>query len=214
MKILAFEFSALQRSVAVLGQAGLLSEIIETGPGAGRGLAMVEESLREAKLEREQIGGIAVGIGPGSYTGIRLTISLAQGWQLARAVNVFGVSSTECLAAQAQDENLFGRVNAVIDAQRNELYLASYQISKESCKEVNPLRLADIGTVKDLESAGETIIGPEVNRWFSSGKVLFPRAVVVARLALRQSASVSADQLEPIYLRETSFVKAPPARRF
>ena len=72
---------------------------------------------------------IAVGLGPGSYTGIRVAISMAQGWQLARGVKLLGVSSAECLAAQAQAEKIFGRVNVVIDAQRNEFYLATYEIS-------------------------------------------------------------------------------------
>ena len=49
---------------------------------------------------------------------------MAQGWQLARGVKLLGVSSAECLAAQAQAEKIFGRVNVVIDAQRNEFYLA------------------------------------------------------------------------------------------
>ena len=44
---------------------------------------MIEEALREAGLEREQIEVLAVGLGPGSYTGIRVALSLAQGWQLA-----------------------------------------------------------------------------------------------------------------------------------
>ena len=72
---------------------------------------------------------IAVGLGPGSYTGIRAAIAMAQGWQLARGVKLLGVSSAEALAAQAQAENIFGRVNLVIDAQRGEFYLATWEIS-------------------------------------------------------------------------------------
>src|SRR5437879_5330068 len=129
MKILALEFSSLQRSVAVVEAQGkasprLLSEAIETGGRAAKAFELIETALREAKLEREQIDCIAIGLGPGSYAGIRATIALAQGWQLASNVKLIGISSMDCLATAAQAEGFTGRVDFVIDAQRNEFYLA------------------------------------------------------------------------------------------
>src|SRR5262249_26329055 len=102
MTILALEFSSPQRSVAILRSPAQVAEVIETGHGVNAPLVMIDEALREAKLEREQIDCLAIGIGPGSYTGIRAAIALAQGWQLAREVKLIGVSSVECIAAQAQ----------------------------------------------------------------------------------------------------------------
>ena len=60
--------------------------------------------------------------------------------------------------------------------------------------------------------AGKEIIGPEVTRWFPAGKIVFPRAATLAKLAAGRQDFVSGDALEPIYLRETTFVKAPPPR--
>src|SRR5437899_10525285 len=129
MKILAFEFSSPQRSVAVV-QRDSVSEVVETGTGGTAALGMVESALRQANLEREQIERLAIGLGPGSYTGIRLAIALAQGWQLAAgSVRLLGISSTECLVAQAQTEGVSGPVATVIDDQRGEFYLAGYGIS-------------------------------------------------------------------------------------
>ena len=140
MTILALEFSSPQRSVAIARAGGVLGEVIETGAGlrpgqkagassgpagAGGAFSMIEAALREAKLEREQIEILAVGLGPGSYTGVRVALSMAQGWQLARGAKLLGVSSMDCLAAQARAEGIFGRVNAVVDAQRSEFYLAT-----------------------------------------------------------------------------------------
>src|SRR5689334_15695890 len=107
MKILALEFSSSQRSVAVTdanasGDKRTFNEIVETGDNASRPLVMVEGAMRATGLEREQIECIAVGLGPGSYTGIRAAISLAQGWQLAAGVRLVGVSSVDAIAAQAQ----------------------------------------------------------------------------------------------------------------
>jgi len=123
MTILALEFSSPQRSVAVLraGDTVAATEVIESGGNGTHAFAMIESALREAKLEREQIEVIAVGLGPGSYTGIRVALSVAQGWQLARGVKLAGIGSAECLAERARAEKIFGRVNVVIDAQRNEI---------------------------------------------------------------------------------------------
>ena len=192
------------------------SEVVETGAGGTRALGMIEGALREAGLEREQIDVIAVGLGPGSYTGIRAALSLAQGWQLAcrdGGMKLLGVSSAECVAAQAQAEKIYGRVNVVIDAQRNEFYLAAYEISAAGRKEVEPLRILTRVEVESRAGAKESLIGPEVTRWFPNGRMVFPRAAVLGQLALSRSDFVPGDKLEPIYLRETNFAKAPPSRR-
>ena len=102
MKILALEFSSPQRSVAVADGGRAVSEVIEAGASGTQAFGMIEAALREAKLEREQIECIVIGLGPGSYTGIRAALSIAQGWQLAREIKLLGISSVEAIAAQAQ----------------------------------------------------------------------------------------------------------------
>ena len=66
--------------------------------------------------------------------------------------------------------------------------------------------------VRWLEQAGETLVGPEVTRWFPGGRIAFPRASGLGRLALGRTDFVPGEKLEPIYLREANFVKAPPPR--
>jgi len=217
MKILALEFSSPQRSVAVAQErsdAGplALGEAIETGAGSTNALGLVEEALRQAQVERAQIECLAVGLGPGSYNGIRLAIALAQGWQLARPVRLLGISTAECLAAQAQAEGIFGRVQVVIDAQRGEFYLAGYDLSPEARREIEPLRLAGLPEVQARQQAGGLLIGPEATRWFPSGRVLYPRAATLGRLARGRTDFIPGEEMKPIYLRETQFVKAPPPR--
>lgn len=219
MTVLALEFSSGQRSVAVVrrraGDASfVVSEVVETGAGGTtRAFAMIQSALHEAQLEREQIEVLAVGLGPGSYTGIRVALSIAQGWQLAGGVKLLGLSSVECVAAQAQAEKISGRVNVVIDAQRNEFYLAAYEISADGWREIEPLRILPRAEVESRAGAKEILIGPEVPRWFPNGRMVFPRAAMLGRLALNRNDFAAGDKLEPIYLRETNFVKAPPSRR-
>lgn len=213
MTILGLEFSAPQHSVAVLLPAGTFTEVTETTHrNTMQPLAMVEEALRQAGREREQVDCLAVGLGPGSYTGIRAAISLAQGWQLAREVRLLGVSTGEAIAVGAAAEGLAGSVGVVIDAQRGEFYLAGYELTDGSARLVTPLRLASKAEVQACADAGATLIGPEVTKWFPAGRLVLPRAVTIARLAATRTDFLPGEKLEPIYLRETTFVKAPPPR--
>jgi tRNA threonylcarbamoyladenosine biosynthesis protein TsaB len=209
MTILAFEFSSEQRSVALARDGIVLSGAMEAGGyRVTNAFGLVEKVLAAAQISREEIEVVAVGLGPGSYTGIRAAIAVAQGWQLARGVKLIGVSSAECLAAQAQAEKIFGRVNVVIDAQRGEFYLAGWEISEPGRQEISPLKIVAGTEIEARKAAGEVCVGPEMER------VLFPSAATAARLAAGRTDFVAGENLEPVYLREVSFVKAPPGRVF
>jgi tRNA threonylcarbamoyl adenosine modification protein YeaZ len=212
MKILALEFSSPQRSVAVLANGKVLAEHAETTGQPIAPLELVERAMAAAKVARRDIGCVAVGLGPGSYTGIRGAIAVAQGWRLAGSVKLIGVSTVECLAAQAQAEKVFGDVRVVLDAQRGEFYVADYEISEKFVEIVENLRLVTLTELKSVVEPSKVVVGPEVDRWFPAGRVVFPSGAMLGRLAAGRKDFVSGEQLKPVYLRETSFVKAPPAR--
>ena len=206
MTILALEFSSEQRSVALAREGVVLAEASELGGRDTKAFGLIEKVLAAAKIAREEIEVIAVGLGPGSYTGIRAAIAVAQGWQLARGVKLLGISSAECLAAQAQ--GIFGRVNVVIDAQRGEFYLATWEISAAARAEIAPLKIVTAAEIAARKNAGEICAGP------AAEPVLFPSAAWLARLAAGRNDFVAGERLEPIYLREVNFVKSPPSRIF
>lgn len=212
MTILAFEFSSSQRSVAIARDGLVLAKASETGEHGTKAFGLIEKVLAAANLGRAEIECLAVGLGPGSYTGIRVALSIVQGWQLATGVKLLGLGSVDCLAAQAQAEKLFGRVNVVIDAQRGEFYLATYDVSASGVNAVTPLKIVTMAEIEARAHAREILVGPEVTRWFAAGKILFPQAATLATLAARRDDFRAGEKLEPVYLRETSFVKAPPAR--
>ncbi|HWF19882.1 MAG TPA: tRNA (adenosine(37)-N6)-threonylcarbamoyltransferase complex dimerization subunit type 1 TsaB [Verrucomicrobiae bacterium] len=214
MKILAVEFSSEERSVAVATDGNIRGSAMEKATRATHAFALIEQALTQARIEREQIECLAIGLGPGSYTGIRSAIALAQGWQLALPVKLLGISTVECLAAQAQSQGWFGKVNIVIDAQRDELYFARYEISSHGYREIASLRLATPDEVRLQCKSDEIIAGPDANRWFEKGRIIFPDAATLARLAASRTDFMPGEKLEPIYLRETNFVKAPPPRIF
>ena len=238
MKILALEFSSARRGVAVVEAVPAASsrrpdatsatdgdcksparDARELGLAEGDGLTpgpfeLVESALRAAGIEREEIECIAVGLGPGSYTGIRSAIALAQGWQFATSVKLLGVSSAEVLAATAQAAGVTGRVAVVIDALRGEFYSASYEIKAEGWREVAPLRLVTRVAVEALAAAGESLVGPDAKCPFAGARLLTPSASELGRLAALRTDFLPGEKLEPLYLRETTFVKAPPSRHY
>jgi tRNA threonylcarbamoyl adenosine modification protein YeaZ len=213
MKILALEFSSAQRSVAVACGPAHVREVIDTSPGkAMRPFCMIETALDAAGVDRNDIECIVVGLGPGSYTGIRAGIALAQGWQLATGMKLLGISSVEAIAAQAQADGMRGAVRVVVDAQRGEFYLATWGLDAQSAREVDPLRIVGRDAIESAIADGGIVVGPEVTRWFPQGRIVHPRAATIAAVAARRNDFLPGEQLEPIYLRETSFLKAPPPR--
>lgn len=211
MKILAIEFSSARRGVAVVEGGRVLG--LAEGDGLTPGpFALIESALRAAGVEREQIECIALGRGPGSYTGVRSAIALAQGWQLALGVKLLGISSAEVLAATAQTAGVTGRVAVVIDALRGEFYSASYDVAAAGWRETAPLRLLKREAVEALAAGGELLVSPDAKCPFGGTRLLVPSAAELGRLASERNEFQAGETLEPIYLRETTFVKAPPPK--
>lgn len=208
MILLALEFSSPLRSVAILDDSRELALVTEPRK-AKTGMQLIEEAIQQANLEPWAITRLAIGIGPGSCAGIRSAIAIAQGWQLARETPTVGIRSMESLAETARSQGLRGEWSLVVDAQRNELYQARYSIADDRVVELDSLRI--IGA-SSLEREAN-LLGPEANRFSKRGTNLHPSASELARLAFRRTPQ-EASSIEPVYLRETAFVKAPPARAY
>jgi len=217
MRILALEYSTERRSLAVFDTGRLTAARADAVEVRAEGrstptCAMVQSALHRAGISREAIDTLAVGLGPGSYAGIRAAIAFALGWQLARPVRLVGVSSVECLAAQLQAAGETGPILVAVDAQRGEFYLAGFDLSAAGWREVEPLRLATRADLDVRLEAGATAVGPDVPPCFPRVRRLFPDAAMLARVAADRPALQPGEALDPIYLRGVNFVKAPPPR--
>jgi tRNA threonylcarbamoyladenosine biosynthesis protein TsaB len=214
MKILALEFSTSRRSVALVesisNEFRELSQIEETDFRKVTSAALIEKIFRETNSKPGEIGRIAVGLGPGSYTGIRTAIAFAQGCQLANNCDVCGISSAEVLAMEAWELRKQGNVTIAIDAQRQELYCVNYQLLSTGPVALDSLKII---SAEKLQHVTDIIAGPDIQTLAPGATPLFPQARTLARLAQSYSPT-PAEKLTPIYLREASFVKAPPARKF
>lgn len=211
MKILALEFSANERSVAVAHSDGANLRVLRVARESSRdvtGLALIDRALTDADVASAAVTHIIVGVGPGSYTGIRSAIALAQGWQLGRNVQTVGISSILCLAATAHAEGRRGELSFVVDAQRGDVYHQKFLLTQQRFEQASELTIVP---ARELANA-QNIVGPEASQFASDGKDLNPNAGELVRL-MERGIPCPAEELHPIYLRTASFVKAPPPRQ-
>ena len=123
MRLLAIETATEACSVAVLVD-GEIRERFEIAPRRHAELTLpwAEHLLAEAGVAKSQLDAVAVGRGPGAFTGVRLAIALAQGIALALDRPLLPVSTLAALAMRAQG----GRIVSAIDARMGEVYLATF----------------------------------------------------------------------------------------
>lgn len=113
MLTLAFDTSTAVAPVALVRDGDVLGERLST---ASRVLADADELLREHGLEQGDISRLAVGTGPGSFTGIRIGLAAARGLAFSLSIPVAGVSTLDALAAGSPG------ALPVIDARRKEVF--------------------------------------------------------------------------------------------
>ncbi|MBN8246492.1 MAG: tRNA (adenosine(37)-N6)-threonylcarbamoyltransferase complex dimerization subunit type 1 TsaB [Verrucomicrobia bacterium] len=200
MTLLALELSSDRRSVAVRSAGGDITEVVHQGTRGTPLFAMIQEALDRAGVARGDVGALAVGLGPGSYTGIRLALSVAQGWQLAAGIPVIGVGSLEVMAAVAPEDV---ELLLAVDSQRDEFAVVE-ALGRRLC---GVLRLMPRRMLEQAMAEGGRVAGPDLPPAWSGARGIYPTAAALAQLAHGRPGG-AAEQLTPVYLRETAFVKA------
>src|ERR1700733_11763944 len=217
MRVLALDTATEGCSVALLSGDDLISRSTEGGLShAQQILGMVEAILAEAQVSLSMLDGIAASIGPGAFTGVRISVAVAQG--LAFGANLEGVTVTtlEALALQVLD-GPGSRALTWLDARMGEVYWGCFVWDAEcGVRRSGALQVGRPGTVS-LDS-GAHYLG--VGRGFSAYPVLatlpglttdaarsaaLPNAREIARLGalrLKVGGALDAADLQPLYLRD------------
>ena len=133
MLILAIDTSGHAGSVALLDGDRLVAEVgLDSGCRSAQTLApAIVSILAEQSRAPSEVSLVATTIGPGSFTGLRIGVTAAKTFAYATGAGVLGVSTLEALAHQATFDRLVGlesEIHAVLDAQRQEVYLGRFAV--------------------------------------------------------------------------------------
>ena len=162
MGLLAFETSAKAASVALLEGGNLLAESYQNaGLTHSRTiLVMAEHLLQSCELTPQDVEAVAVAMGPGSFTGVRIGMAAAKGFAWGRELPLFGVSTLEAMAWGLGE--LEGLICPVMDARRSQVYNALFRASGGTLTRLRQDRAISMTDLEaDLQSLAEpvTLVG-------------------------------------------------------
>jgi tRNA threonylcarbamoyladenosine biosynthesis protein TsaB len=199
------------------------------GPGASQHLLpWITELLQQEGITLRDLDAIAVGIGPGAFTGVRLAVAVVQGLALASHLPVAPVASLDAIAATAVAHPLIKGMDVskhqftvAIDARMGEVYWANYSVMKAAQEGGDntalPERIGDIQLSKpeDIQmSLSECVFGSAVTQYPIHFERHMPSSQLdgtlgvsasgvlrCAKAMLAKGQLITVDQLEPLYVR-------------
>ena len=121
-------------------------------------VSLVDELLRDAGIARSEIACVAVGRGPGSFTGVRIAMATAKGIASALGVPLVGVSSLDAVAWNAWAAGVRGSVLVAADAMRKEVYPVRYTLSDAGAHRLTEDRVVKAAAAADEVSAGDELL--------------------------------------------------------
>ena len=230
MRILAID-TATEACSAALWNDGTLSAHFEICPSehTQRILPLVQEVLNESGTQLTDLDALAFGRGPGSFTGVRIGIGIAQGLALGAELPMIGVSTLATMAQGAWRKTGATRVLAAIDARMGEVYWAEYQRDEqgvwhgeESEAVLKPEAVRE--RLQQLEGEWATV-GTGWQAWLdlangcgltlADGAIQLPEAQDMLPLACHlftAGKTVAVEHAEPVYLRNEVAWKKLPGR--
>lgn len=175
----------------------------------------IDSVLGDARVSREELSAIAVGVGPGPYTGLRVGLVTARAMGASLSIPVHGVCTLDAIAWAAGRDEPFA---VATDARRKEVYWARYDSSRARATEpaVGPASDVLEGAPEGLPVIGEgAALYPEV-LGESGHEPLLPTASAIAELAVARLAGEKGPDLlppEPLYLRRPDAREPGPRKQ-
>lgn len=211
--ILNLETATKNCSVAVAndGQVLAFREMAEQGYSHAEKLhVFIEEVLKEANLQFKDLDAIAVGQGPGSYTGLRIGVSAAKGLAFALGIPLMAIDTLAVLAAQANISD--GLIVPVLDARRMEVYSAVFDSGLQKIREVQAEIITEdsfaglegtIYFVGDCLDKCKTVLNR--SNFVFLDTIIYPSAKEMAALSnfkYKKNDTVDVAYFEPFYLKD------------
>ena len=211
MNILAIDPSSAQGSVALLSADAVIEDTWPSGRGANQRLfALLPDLLARAGCSLTSVDRFAVGLGPGSFSGLRTALAAAQGFAMPRTQPVTGINSALAIATDLARDEHTGPITVVGDARRNRLWFLTFQRNGTGCQPADDPPLIPESELAEALPQGALLATPDWDRigerltalrpdhvTLADGPQL-PRAQTIARLA--RDGTTQPLPLEPIYL--------------
>jgi tRNA threonylcarbamoyladenosine biosynthesis protein TsaB len=217
MRVLALDAATEACSVALLADEELIGRTSESGKSnALTILRMAEELLAEAQVSLAMLDGIAASIGPGAFTGVRISVAVAQGLAFGADLTVVPITTLEALALQVLDDP-GSRALACLDARMGEVYWGCF--AWDAARDVLQSGALHVSLPEKVapEPSGQYF---GVGRAFSAYPMLaslpglsidaarsaaLPNAREIARLGAKRllvGGAIDAADLKPLYIRD------------
>ena len=219
MLVLGIETATNTGSVALVREKETISisppQIVKTHSQSL--LKSINDLLTDAKLSIKDVNGVAISIGPGSFTGLRIGLSVAKSIAYSTGCDIIGVSTLKAFALRHTNHK--GLVAPLIDARRNEIYGALFEVlgdavhrkTNDMICEVSefirligePVTFAGSGALKFKNAIVEEL---REKALFATPDLQFPSAETVAHLGLKKILTGNKDDvktLTPVYIRKS-----------
>lgn len=223
--LLSVESSAGPASCAVVrveehGQTLLCEASANTGLTHSQTLMpMITDMLKNAGLSLSQIDVLAVAVGPGSFTGVRIGVSAVKGLAFAHNLPCVAVSTLEGMAQRFDGLPYTGKILTAMDARCRQIYTALFSCQQGTISRLTPdeaLPLDDVGSRLATETESILVVGDGAALCYNTLKDTVPslqlapmglrtqHAVGIARAAvplIREGHLLTGEELLPAYLR-------------
>jgi tRNA threonylcarbamoyladenosine biosynthesis protein TsaB len=231
VRVLALDAATEACSVALLSNGDVMVRSVDSGKSSAQQiLRLVDEVLAEGQVSLLMLDGIAASIGPGAFTGVRISVAVAQGLAFGAGLRVAPVTTLEALALQVLQREP-GAALACLDARMGEVYWGCFTadaargVIESSASKVGPpaavasgLKGRHIGIGRGFSAYPQLaqIPGVEIN---SRDGLALPNAREFARLGALRLAGGGLDpaDLKPLYLRDkvalTEAERAAPSQK-
>jgi tRNA threonylcarbamoyladenosine biosynthesis protein TsaB len=197
--LLAFDTSSPTVAVALYDGSDVVAErVSEQAMKHGERLApLIDDLMREVGVVRQDLTALAVGVGPGPFTGLRVGLVTARTLAFVLDIPVYGVCSLDVLAVEAASSGaIAGDFVVATDARRKEVYLASYDESGVRTSGPVVDKPADLATTLPTVGEGATLYPDHFPTGVGPTR---PSAGWLARCVADERAELS--DPEPLYLR-------------
>jgi len=212
LKILGFETTERRATVTLLDNCAVVVELTLSDEARSASLLApgIQSALQQAQWQAADLDRVAVTVGPGSFTGLRVGVTTAKTLAYALGIDVVGVNTLAVLASQVDHT---GIVESVMDAQRNEVFRQRFEVRDGVAVACDDVTIVDDlqwqqGIGKDVVVTGPVLekLEPQFTRDIQTAPMTQwrPLATTVARLGANLEPVGTPFELNPIYYRKSA----------